>query len=335
MALWIFSTSGRLALTIGLPLCPLLFISLVACAASRIGGTYIAHGEQFVNMLQLTESQNGQITGVLNTIDLSSDGSIKTDNISITSGTIDGDQLTIRLSALAVFGENMGGTANGRTIRFQTTGKDGPVQTWDFRRGSLEEFRSYGDSLKAKGEAIIINKKLVKNTQGLHQTVLNAEAWISNAQLHAQRIPAVKDQLQRFEVQMRSLIERERATVDSVTRSQISVAVIQLNVNAMQSDLNVNQLWDLTIRDSGQILAKAFASYPSNCYSSPELQRRGATLQTAEDWHTACVQALAERTKFEPVFTHIMEQRADLKSFQSAAEEQRQKLVNEASDRVR
>ena len=334
MVLWRIPASGRLALTIGLQLCPLLFISLAACAASRIGGTYIAHGEQFVNMLQLTESQNGQITGVLNTIDLSSDGSIKTDNISITSGTIDGDQLTIRLSALAVFGENIGGTANGSTIRFQTTGKDGTVQTWIFTRGSLEEFKSYGDSLKAKGEAIIINAKLVKNTQQLHQTVSNAEAWISNAQLHAQRIPAVKEQFQRFEAQMRSLIARERTTFDSVTRSQISVGVIQLNVNAMQSDLRVNQLWDITIGDSGQILAKAFARYPPNCYSSAELQRRGATLQTAEDWHSACEQALAERTKFEPVFARITEQRTDLKSFQSAAEAQRQKLVDEASDRV-
>jgi hypothetical protein len=318
-------------LSIGLLSCSLLLLPNSACGASRIGGIYIAHGEQFVNMLQLTESQNGQISGVLYTIDLSSDGSISTNNISITSGTIDGDQLTLHLSELAVFGENIGGTANGNTIRFQSTGKDGTVQEWDFRRGSLDEFKSYGDSLKAKGEAIILNSKLVKNTQVLHQTVSDAETWISNAELHAQRIPNAKDHFQRLENQMRSLVAREHATLDSVTRSQISVAVIQLNVNGTQTDLEVNQLWDLTIGNSGQILIKTFSDYPSNCYSSAELQRRGATLQIAEEWHSACEQALAERTKFEPEFTHIMEQRAELKSFQSAAEAKRQKFVDEAS----
>jgi hypothetical protein len=39
---------------------PLLMLHLV-CAASEIGGTYIAGGARFANMLQLTQSRDGQI----------------------------------------------------------------------------------------------------------------------------------------------------------------------------------------------------------------------------------------------------------------------------------
>ena len=92
----------------------------------------------------------------------------------------------------------------------------------------------------------------------------------------------------------------------------------------------MNQLWDQTIIDSGQNLAKLFANDPSNCGTLAELQARGATRQTAEQGQNACQQALSERVKFEPVFEAIMKQRAELKSFQVAAESRRQALVNEA-----
>jgi hypothetical protein len=311
--------------------CAAFVITDSARAASRIGGTYIAHGDRFVEMLQLTESQDGQITGVFNTMDLNSDGSIKTDQASITSGTIDGNQLTLHITELAIFGENIAGTMSGNSIRLQSTGKDGSVLTWDFRPASLDEFKTYADRLKAEGASIVFNSKLMNSAQEFRRSVLNTDAWISNSELHAQRIPAVKDYYQKLENKMRSLVAQERATPDSVTRSQISVALTQADVTGTQSDLQVNQLWDQTIVSSGQNLAKLFANYPSNCPSPTDLQGRGATLQTAEEWYGACQQVVSERTKFQPAFSSIIEVRSELKSFQSAAESRRQALVDEAN----
>ncbi len=312
-------------------LCASILIPNTACAASRIGGIYIAHGQRFVSMLQLTESGGGQISGVLSTMNLQSDGSTNSDNTSITSGTIDGNQLTLHFSALAIFGENIGGTVDGNAIRLQSIGKDGTVQSWIFQRGSLEDFKTFADRLKADGAAIVFNSKLMNDVPKFHQAVSTVEAWISNAELHAQRIPAVEDQLQKIENQMHSLVARESMTLNSVTRSQLSVAVSQLGVNGTQADLQLNQLWDLTIGDSGKRIERGFGDYPSNCDRSAEFQRKGATVQNAEEWQSACRQALSERIKFQPVFEKIMEQRADLASFQTTAEARRQRLVNEAS----
>jgi hypothetical protein len=47
-------------------------------------------------MLQMTQSQGGQITGVLNRVELRNDGSIESDETSITGGMLDGDQLTLQ-----------------------------------------------------------------------------------------------------------------------------------------------------------------------------------------------------------------------------------------------
>lgn len=321
-------------LNCALLLCASILVPDSACAASRIGGIYIDHAERYVSMLQLTESGNGQISGVLSTINLQSDGSIDPDNLSITSGAIDGNQLTLHFSASAsaLLGGNMGGTVDGNVIRLQSIGKDGTVQSWLFQRASLEDFKTFADRLKADGAAIVLNSKLQNDVQKFHQAVSTAGAWISDAELHAERIPAVEDQLRRIENQMHSLVARERMTPNTVARSQLSVAVSQLEVNGTQADLQINQLWDLTIGDSGKRIDRMFGDYSWNCDRSSELlQRKGATVQNADEWQNACQQALSERNKFQPVFEKIMKQRADLTSFQTTAEARRQKLVDEAS----
>jgi hypothetical protein len=110
----------------------------------------------------------------------------------------------------------------------------------------------------------------------------------------------------------------------------MSITVIQGNVTGIQTDLQVDQMWDRAIGDSGRNLRRIFASQPSNCGATKELQKRGATSQAIATWESACQQALAQRTKFDPVFKRIIEQRAELKAFQSTAELHRQALVDEA-----
>jgi hypothetical protein len=110
----------------------------------------------------------------------------------------------------------------------------------------------------------------------------------------------------------------------------MSVTAIQGNVVGIQTDLQVDRTWDRAIGDSGRNLGRIFASQPSNCSTTKELQKRGATSQAIATWESACQQALAEWAKFEPVFKRIIEQRAELKAFQATAESHRQALVDEA-----
>jgi hypothetical protein len=44
-------------------LVPLLLVA--ACNASQVSGTYVAHSQTFTEMLQLTQTPDGQISGVL------------------------------------------------------------------------------------------------------------------------------------------------------------------------------------------------------------------------------------------------------------------------------
>jgi flagellin-like hook-associated protein FlgL len=162
-------------------------------------------------------------------------------------------------------------------------------------------------------------------------TVANAENWIANAEAHAQRIPTAKADYEKIESEMRLLLGRERQTLDSVTRTKIAVAVMQADVAGEQIDIQVQQVWDIAIGDSGAKLEKGFRSWDGNCGTDHELQRQGANDRAIEAWDRACKEVVLERAKFEAIYKRIAEQRADLKSLQETAQAHQKALVNEAN----
>jgi hypothetical protein len=279
-------------------------------------------------MLQLTNTKNGQITGVISSISLGAGGRINSEQESITGGTVDSGQLTLTFRSFR-FGPNLAGTISGDTIQLQELGPNGNLRQWFYKRSSPAQFNNYAAELRLKANGIVLSANLVRRTQELRRSVQNAEKWISYAELHVQRIPGVMDHYQKIEDRMRSLVASERASSNSVRRIQMSVNVIQESVAGNQADFQVNQMWDRTIGDAGRTLSQSFASLPLNC-DSIELKKYGATSQAIAEWQNTCQQAQAERGKFEPSFKHIMERRAELKSFQATAESHRQALVDEA-----
>ena len=308
----------------------LLFMADLGCRMGSISGTYVAHGPGSASLLQLTQTDGGQITGALDETDIRSDGRVHSDRTPITSGAVDGNQLTLTTYP-GLLGTNIGGTLGWSTIRLQWVGPNGDFQSCEFHRSSASEFNYYADDLKLKANGIAFSATLLKNTQQLRGTAQASEKWIANAELHAQRIPRVKDYYRKIEEDMRALIERERATPNAVARGQISVAVSQKDVAGSQVDVDVNQTWDIEIGSSARRLLRAFADLPSKCLTSRELEKRGATPQAAATWGNACQQAVAERAKFGSAFKRIADQRAELKSFQSAAESHRRILVAESN----
>jgi len=227
---------------------------------------------------------------------------------------------------------NLAGTVNSTEsgIQFQWSGADGTVSFGIFTRGAVSDFKPYSDQLRFKANAIVLTRELSNHAGELRGAVQRAEQWISNAELHEQRIPKAKQYYRTIEDRMRSLVQRERGTPDPIGRSEISYKVNEGDYAGDQIDFQIEQLWDQEIGDGGRNLKDEFAKFPSACGGTDEFTKRGADLPTVETWKAACQQASDEREKFDPIFKRIMEQRADLKSVRDSARAQRKALVQEA-----
>jgi hypothetical protein len=255
-------------------------------------------------MLQLTETNNGQISGVLSTVELKGDGSVTSEQAPVT-GTVDADQLTlnIRSGLLSfLFGTSVAGTVKGDILRLQTMDSNGNLASHIFIHGTTGDFKAYADQLNSKGAGIALSRKLTDGAQQFQQTIRNADGWIAEAELHAQRIPVMKKRYQEIEERMKALVATERATGKLVARTQIFVTVNQGDIAGDQVDIAVNQTWDLSIDNNGTSLKTEFANWDGKCGDAAQLQKSGATPQSAEAWETACNQARAEREKFDPIF---------------------------------
>jgi hypothetical protein len=292
----------------------------------------VAHALTFAEMLQLTQTHDGQINGVFTHVELKDDGSVSSQQADF-SGTTDAGQITLKFPILSFFmsGKSLAGTISGDTIHLQIVDSNGNISVEAFERSSSSQFKAYAEVMKSKGHAIAYTAKLLNLAQQYRETVANAENWIANAEAHAQRIPIAKADYDKIENQMRSLVGRERQTLDSVTRLQIAVAVTQADIAGEQVDIQVQQVWDIGIGESGSQLEKNFTGWDGNCGTDQELRKQGATNRTIATWDQACKQVVAEQAKFEPIYRHLSEQRADLRSFQTTAQASRKALVNEAN----
>lgn len=310
-----------------------MMLTASVCAASRISGTYIGHDTGFAEMLQLTETENGQVTGVLSWAELKSDGRVTSEQAPV-AGAVDSDQLTLNIrSGLLSFliGKIVAGTVNGGTIRLQTIDSSGNTMVYVFNRGTVTEFTAHVNKLKTQGAGIELSIQLTDGARKFRQAVQDAEQWIAAAELHAQRIPVAKVRYHEIEAKMQSLVNTERRTPDPANRGQISVAVNQGDVAGNQVDIEVDQIWDISIGEAGKRIAGDFAGWDGKCGDSAELERRRASAQSAEAWETACKRALTERAKFAPIYQKIMEERTELKSFEASAQTRRKAIVAEAS----
>src|SRR5579872_6971670 len=239
------------------------FLNLTtACSATGITGTYVAHASSFTEMLQLTQTSGGQISGVLSSATLKQDGSIRSEQTPV-NGTADAHQLTLNTRSILTFisGNSLAGTFSGSTIRLQLLDSKGNLSSEAFIRSSPDQFRAYADQLKAKGKAMQYNGKLVGLTQQYRQTIDDGEKWIVNAELHSSRIPNAKTEYDGIEAAMRSLLERERHTLDANTRAQIALRIQQGDLAGERLDMQLDQIWDRSIGDPGAALDNTFTRW--------------------------------------------------------------------------
>jgi hypothetical protein len=317
-------------------ICSLILVTLlsftIACSATGITGTYVAHAPSFTEMLQLTQTSGGQISGVLSSATLKQDGSISSEQTPV-NGTADANQLTLNTRSILTFisGNSLAGTISGNTIRLQLMDSKGNLSSEAFIRTSPDQFRAFEDELKSRGKAMQYNGKLAGLTQQYRQTVNDAENWITNAELHSSRVPNAKTEYDRIETAMHSLLERERQTLDANRRVQIALQIQQRDLAGERLDMELDQIWDRGIGDPGAGLENTFTRWNGDCGTHRELQKWGATPEAIAAWDGACQKAATERTKFDPIYKRMAGQRADLKSLAATARDRRKALVNEAN----
>ena len=307
---------------------PTIFPSSTA-ARSPTWHSSRSHNATYAGMLQLTQTENGRLTGVVSEVTLKPDGKITAEQGPL-SLVIDSGQLTLSLR-LGLFESNVAGTVSGNTIHLQGVGEKGDVLAWTYTRGTAAEFQTYADQFKSKSQAITFSASLEKSSKDMDATVREAEAWMSEAEAHLRRIPGVKEYYRKISAKMDGLLQQQRTTRNFVGRTQINVAIIQ-GVNAgLQTDIKVNGLWD-RLEGQGAALHRKFASYPANCGSPEELGARGASASAVASWQSSCPAALAEKAKFADVLPRFTDARADLKAFQKAEERRREQIENQSTE---
>jgi hypothetical protein len=307
-----------------------MLTSLTGCGPKQISGVYVSHNAGEVNMLQLSQSPDGHLIGNLNSVSLNADGKIASNNWSISNGSFDGGELTLVFSS-SNFQRNMSGSKKGSLIRLNIIDASGNVQTAAFQRSSTEEFEKYANELKIKSQGIGMTKGFNSRTQDMHGTVVNAEVWSQNAEVHSQRIPNAKTLFTQIEDKMRLLIGRERTTSDSFARGKIAFAVGQGDFSAGQMDFQIDQTWDPIISD-GSSLKSRMSNAQANCNGDHGGADQGsASSDVYNKWLAGCRELKAEKSKFDQLFEHILAARTDEKSFQVQAQSRRRALVNEAN----
>ena len=80
-------------------------------------------------MLQLTETNNGQISSVVSWLELEKSGEVKRGQKAV-SGSADGNQITFKIGSgleSFIFGTTVAGTVTGNTIKLQNVDAHGSV----------------------------------------------------------------------------------------------------------------------------------------------------------------------------------------------------------------
>lgn len=137
------------------------------CSAHGASGTYIARGQGFVEMLQITQAQDGQLLGSLSSTTLKPNGSITQDTTNI-SGVADGHALTLvtKSPIPLVPSFNLPGTIDGEVITI--TNPNGQER---FTVGSPSDYQSTVQQLQAQGRIQATEAERRKNLEQVNAEI--------------------------------------------------------------------------------------------------------------------------------------------------------------------
>jgi hypothetical protein len=234
-------------------------LMLVAGCSHSISGAYVAHGQQFSELLQITQSPDGQLLGTLNHTAVKSDGSLERLTLNI-SGTTDGHAITLVGKGNEPFAipANMSGTVDDGGIPLM---QPGGIEL--FTKASVTAYQN--DVQKLNAQAVAIQQRNAdreRQQQLAAQEKAREEAQQQHVALQDQYAGTLADNLNRYVAMIqahhdlnpfhethakilgaaRHDLEIERGYPrGSVQAAQVDVRINQLGVQLTQFDIPYNQ----------------------------------------------------------------------------------------------
>ena len=214
-------------------------VFVTSCSAHGASGTYVARGRGFVEMLQLTQAQDGQLLGSLASTALKPDGSI-TQGATNISGVADGHAITLVAKAPIplIPSLNISGTIAGGVITVTN-----PTGQEQFNASSPSDYQAAVQQLRAQGAAIQQQQHVLDENAGIAD--LNKKL-IDYATLVRQ--PKADEQLASFHAEHTKALERARHGLESEQNfpkgsfkaGQVAFAVGQIQFRLQSYDNNWN-----------------------------------------------------------------------------------------------
>ncbi len=108
------------------------------CSAYVVSGTYVERGQNFVEMIQLTQGQDGNLLGSMISTTLNANGTIAENTFNL-SGVANGNSITLIAKPPVSLGTslNMSGTVDGESITLTTSNGTG-----SYTRGSPVDYQA-------------------------------------------------------------------------------------------------------------------------------------------------------------------------------------------------
>lgn len=290
-------------------------LMLLAGCAHSVSGAYVAQGQQFVELLQLTEGKDGQLLGTLNHTMLKPNGTIEQFTLNI-SGTTDGHAITLVGKANEPFSipSNMSGTVDMSGIKVLQ-----PNGTEQFTLSSVDTYQAA--ALQLSQQAGVMQKQNAEQQQMAQeqQQIVDAEntrqAAITNAN---QRVSSLTDALNNYAAIIQakhdltpfhSMHEKILAAArhdfeieqsyprGSAQRGQVDVRINQLGVQLTQFDIPWEQLLERGRTHLGQFDA-AIAQSPCR-NGQDQLSACGQQRQAAKNYQAAKAILVADLSDIE------------------------------------
>jgi len=249
---------------------------LSGCIAANpsVSGSYIASGSTTVDLLQLTESKDGQLLGSLSEFGYKADGSINRFSLSVT-GTTDGHSITIvaRPNGLPIGSMNISGTIDGSTIMLTT--EDGTQKFMAARPGN---FRSQESKLTQQATAIRIANARQEEQKRFASRMLDennvVKTLASKLEDYAARVEA-EHELSAFHAAHAKLLDAARHDLEiqktfpkgSFAASQVDFRINQLAFQLNQFDIPWSNAVDQG-KEHRREFGQAIASSP--CHTSSD-----------------------------------------------------------------
>jgi hypothetical protein len=251
--------------------CIATVVFATGCSAHGVSGTYIARGQDFVEMLEVTQAKDGQLLGSLYSTTLKPNGSITRDSTNIT-GAVEGNALTLVAKSLIplIPGLNLPGTIEGGVITI--TNPNGQEQ---FKGGSPSDYQAAVQQLQNQGAAMQRQKHLADEDAAVadlnkrltdYAAIVQAPQKVETfTEFHATHVHAVEQ------------AQRQWAAEQKYPRTSFQAGQLDFAVSHTAFNLNLyDNAWDNMV-SQGRVHLQQFdaAIAESPCHQSPTLPHCG------------------------------------------------------------